>query len=413
MNLRPWLLGATLAVVALLAAMPPALAAAAAQKTFGTPESAAQALHDAVRANDSRELAALLGPAGRDIIESGDPAEDMVGRVRFVAAYERFHQVEVTSPHRAVLVIGDERWRFPFPLVGGPSAWHFNTAEGRKEVIARRIGRNELAAIQAVLAYVDAQREYAGLAHDGVGPGVYAERIASTAGRHDGLYWMPTRESPLSPLGPLFALAAADETGGSASAPYHGYFFRVLRAQGSNARNGAADYVVRARMMAGFALVAWPARYRVSGVRTFIVNQDGAVYSRDLGPETDRVARTMLAYDPGRGWKRESDAVPLSQESASSRRLAGDRGCTVCHQVAAPAQGADAATPLAPSFGEIGERYRADPGAEERLTHVIQQGADPGDVHWRGRAEFTAMRAASNVSPDEARAIVRWILSLP
>ena len=411
MRMRWLILAASLGVIGLLAT-PLAYAAAAVQKTFGTAESAAQALHDAVRANDPRELAALLGPAGRDIIESGDPAEDMVGRVRFVAAYERFHQVEVTSPHRAVLVIGDERWRFPFPLVGGPSRWHFNTAEGRKEVIARRIGRNELAAIQAVLAYVDAQREYAAVEHDGVGPGVYAERIASSAGRHDGLYWTPTRESPLSPLGPLFALAAADETGGSASAPYHGYLFRVLRSQGPHARNGIADYVVRARMMAGFALVAWPARHRVSGVRTFIVSQDGEVYSRDFGKDTDRVARTMLAYDPGQGWQRESDAVPASQESASTRRLAGERGCTVCHQVAPSAKGADAATPLAPSFREIGERYRADPSAEERLTHVIQQGADPADVHWRGRAEFTSMRAASNVSPDEARAIVRWILLL-
>jgi cytochrome c551/c552 len=388
-------------------------AAPAAQRTFATPQAAAQALHDTVRSGDTAALAAVLGPGSADVIASGDPAEDMGGRARFIAAFEQSAMVEPAGRGRVRLVIGPEAWHFPFPLVHGRGGWRFDTRAGRDEVIARRIGRNELAAMQAVLAYVDAQRDYALERHDGAGPGVYARRIASEAGRHDGLYWTPTRDDPLSPLGVMFTLAAADETARGEAQPYHGYFFRVLESQGPHAPDGAMDYVVGGRMIGGFGIVAYPARYRVTGVRTFLASHEGVVHSRDLGVRTPAIARAMKRFDPDRTWRHEAVAVAVSGPDEGIGHRLGELGCTVCHRTA-PASGADAATPLAPSFREIAARYRGQDRAEERLTRVVIEGADRKDRHWTHRHEFTEMGAnAPRVSPDEARAIVRWILATP
>jgi cytochrome c551/c552 len=398
------------AQLALLASAP----ATAAQRSFPTPIAAGEALAAAVRAGDRAAMAAVLGPGANDLIESGDPAEDMVGRARFVAAYEQSARIEPRGASRAELVIGPEDWRVPFPLVRGAAGWRFDARAGRDEVIARRVGRNELSAMQAALSYVDAQREYALTAHDGEGPGVYARRIGSAPGRHDGLYWTPTREDPLSPLGVLFTLAAADETGKSAARPYHGYFFRVLQGQGPHASGAAADYAVAGRMMAGFALVAYPARHRITGVRTFIVNQEGVVYSRDLGARTPEIARMMRLFDPDPKWRRETAAPVKPADGERMRHTASDRGCTLCHRESpAPREPGDAA-PLAPSWREIAARYRGRPDAEQRLTQVVIEGADPADRHWKDRVDFIQMRAnAPHVTPDEARSLVRWILSLP
>lgn len=390
------------------------LQAAAAQRSFATPAEAANALHDAVRSGDRAAIGAVLGPGSADVIDSGDEAEDMVGRARFAAAYEEASHIEPHGASHAQLVIGLQDWHFPFPLVKSKEGWRFDARAGRDEVIARRVGRNELAAMQASLAYVDAQREYSLSRHDETGPGIYAERIASTPGRHDGLYWTPAREEPLSPLGLMFSLAAADEASGKSARPYHGYFFRVLRAQGAHAAGGATDYIAGGRMIGGFALVAFPARYRVSGVRTFMVSHEGIVFSRDLGAKTDALARAMVRYDPDAGWRREAATAARGDDNAVVRRLASDRGCTLCHREGPQPREEGDALPLAPSFREIAARYRGKAGAEEKLTHIVIEGADPADRHWKARMEFNRMGAnAPNVTPDEARSLVRWILATP
>lgn len=392
--------------IAFAAAPPPP------QRIYPTPAAAAQSLLDAVRANDRAATAAVLGPGSAGLVDSGDPVEDAIARLRFVAAAEHSMRVRVLGGHRAAVVIGPEEWVVPFPLVRTSLGWRFDTRAGRSEVIARRIGRNELAAMQAALAFVDAQREYALAPHDGAGPGVYARRIASTPGRHDGLYWTPTREDPLSPLGVMFTLAAADEASNDDASPYHGYYFRVLEGQGEHAPGGAAGYVVGERMIGGFALVAWPVRYRVSGVRTFIASHDGVVYSRDLGPRTGAIAHAMRLFDPAPGWRREAVVAAHSAQGERMRHLAGELACSLCHREAPMPRDSDGAMPLAPSWAQIAERYRARDDAEERLTRIVIEGADPGERHWKDRLEFTKMGGnAPRVSPDEARALVRWILS--
>ena len=384
--------------------------AVAAQRSFPTPADAASALHEAIRSGDRAAIAAVLGPGSADVIDSGDEAEDVAGRARFVAAYEEATRIEPQGASRAQLVIGTQDWHFPFPLLKAKDGWRFDAHTGRDEVIARRVGRNELAAMQASLAYVDAQREYSLERHDGTGPGIYAKRIASTPGRHDGLYWMPAREGSLSPMGAMFALAAADEGAGTAR-PYHGYFFRLLRAQGAHAGGGAMDYIAGGRMIGGFALVAFPARHRVSGVRTFVVSHQGVVFSRDLGPKTDALARAMQRFDPDAGWRRETVTPVRAEDDAAMRRLASDSGCTFCHRDSPQPREAGDALPVAPNFREIAARYRGKTGAEEQLTHIVVEGADPADRHWKGR--MNPPRMDPGVTPDEARSLVRWILSTP
>jgi Protein of unknown function (DUF2950) len=214
---------------------------------------------------------------------------------------------------KAVLILGREDWPFPIPLMRKDGSWRFDTAAGREEILYRRVGRNELSAIQACLAYVDAQQEYAerGIA----GNGVYAQRIVSQPGNKDGLYWPAQSGEDESPLGELAASAAAEGYRvGQQRAPYHGYYYKVLTRQGPNAPGGALDYTVRGTMIGGFALVAYPAEYRNSGVMTFLINHRGDVYEKDLGPNTARIAASMTAFNPDNTWRRVTDAASLRPE---------------------------------------------------------------------------------------------------
>src|SRR5246127_4290996 len=282
-----------------------ALAPAVAQESYKTPEAAADALAGAARTGDRAALIKVLGPDGADIASSGDPVADSDLRKKFVETYDAKHQVKMDSDAKATLIVGPEDFPVPIPLVrkGGP--WQSHTAAGRREFLARRIGRNELDAIQSSLAYVDAQNDYAAKDRTGAGSGVYAQRIVSSTGKKDGLYWPASAGGDESPLGELIAEATRQGYRvGEGRTPYHGYYFKILTRQGPDAPGGALDYVVNGKMIGGFALVAYPAEYRNSGVMTFIVNHDGTVYQKDLGPKTAQIAERMTAYNPDPSWQK-------------------------------------------------------------------------------------------------------------
>jgi hypothetical protein len=277
-------------------------------RSFRTPEEAVQELVNVVRKGSVEDLLSLFGPEGRELIGSSDPATARRNREVFkVAAAEKWQLVD-QSADRKTLVIGNEDWPFPVPLVKDAAGWRFDTAAGREEVIARRIGRNELAAIDTCRAYVTAQQRYAQQGHDGRPAGTYAAKFRSDPGKEDGLYWPTGKGQKRSPLGDLLAAAEGHQggVGGAAPAPLEGYYFKILTSQGRNARGGARNYVVKGLMSGGFALVAWPAQYDVTGVMTFVVNQDGTVYEKDLGPTTSAVVQKMTAYNPDGSWR----AVP-------------------------------------------------------------------------------------------------------
>jgi hypothetical protein len=275
-------------------------------RTFGTPEDAVKALIDAAKKGDLDALLTLFGPEGKELIASADPATARRNRQVFtVAATEGWH-LEDTANNRKTLVIGHEDWPFPVPLMKDSSGWRFDTAAGKEEVIARRIGRNELGAIASCRAYVTAQRRYAAQGHDGKPAGIYATKFQSDPGKENGLYWPTSRGQKPSPLGDLVAEAALEgrPIGGAnpPPSPLHGYYFKILSAQGAAAPKGAKSYVIKGEMTGGFALVAWPAQYNVTGVMTFIVGDDGTVREKDLGPETDAIARRMTTYNPDASW---------------------------------------------------------------------------------------------------------------
>ena len=279
--------------------------AASAQQSFKSPEEAATALVDAARNGDRKALLTVLGRDGGDIISSGDSVADAATRASFLAAYDAKHQV-ATEGDKATLVVGQDDFPFPIPLVRKKDAWQFDAAAGREEILFRRVGRNELSAIQTALAYVDAQNEYAerGIA----GNGVYAQRIVSRSGKKDGLYWPVQSGEEESPLGDLAAAATKEGyRAGQQPQPYHGYYYKVLTRQGQSAPGGVLNYVVDGKMIGGFALVAYPAEYGNSGVMTFVVNHQGIVYQKDLGPRTDRAVASMQSFNPGSGWQRVSD----------------------------------------------------------------------------------------------------------
>jgi hypothetical protein len=234
-------------------------------------------------------------------------------RSRFVSAYTAKHQVAMEGDNRAILVVGSEDFPFPIPLVRKGDDWRFDTVAGRTEILKRRIGRNELNTIQAALAYVDAQNEYADKDHGDGGTGIYAQRIVSQPGKKDGLYWPTSQGDDPSPLGELAARATAEgyRIGGE-RAPFHGYYFKILTKQGPAAAGGAMDYVVNGKMIGGFALVAYPASYRNSGVMTFVVNHNGTIYQKDLGKHTARIAERMTAFNPDASWKKV-DVAELSR----------------------------------------------------------------------------------------------------
>jgi hypothetical protein len=290
---------------------------AAEQRVFTGPDEATQALVDALSGSDAQLAEAILGPDGEKLLHSGDPVADRKATQRFLRAYAKRHRLEYKNDDKAVLHVGREDWPWPVPIVRKQGAWRFDSAAGAEEILNRRIGRNELNAIQVCLAIVDAQREYASTDHDGSGVRAFARRLVSTAGAQDGLYWPTEEGKELSPLGPLVARAVEEgystSPAGGKPVPYHGYFYRVLTGQGEHAKGGAYDYLVDGRMLGGFALVAHPARYGVSGIMTFIVNHDGVVYQKDLGEDTAQLARSMSKFDPDPSWSRiESAAKPGS-----------------------------------------------------------------------------------------------------
>jgi len=289
-----------------------ALASAAnAQQSFKTPEEAVDALVSAAKAHDRKGVLTVLGAGAADIVSSGDEVADRSDRDRVLEAYDAKHQLVMEGADKAVLVLGNQDWPFPIPLVRKDGTWRFDTAAGREEILFRRVGRNELAAIQAILAYVDAQHEYA---EKGVGGnGVYAQRIVSRPGTKDGLYWPAQTDEDDSPLGEFAASAAAEGyRAGQQRIPYHGYYYKVLTRQGPNASGGALDYVVRGKMIGGFALVAYPAQYDNSGIMTFLVNHQGTIYEKDLGPQTAAIAGGMTAFNPDSTWQRVSEADQAS-----------------------------------------------------------------------------------------------------
>jgi hypothetical protein len=293
-------------------------AATPSQKSFASPEDAVKALVEALKSNDTKALSAIFGPDSKDLVFSGDPVADKSRRQRFVAHFEEKNRLEEVSADKVVLYVGNEDWPFPIPVVKRGTGWRFDAKEGRDEMLARRIGRNELSVIQVCLAYVDAQREYASKDRNGDGLLEYAEKFASTPGRQDGLYWPVKEGEEESPMGPLVAKAIKAGYGGKKSgakpSPYYGYYYRILKGQGKNAAGGAYSYVVNGKMIGGFAMVAYPAKYGSSGVMTFIVNHNGIVFQKDLGKDTTAMVAKMALFNPDETWKK----VAASAETLGS-----------------------------------------------------------------------------------------------
>ncbi len=287
--------------VALVAAA--ALLYAAGERTFRSPQEAAQALTDAASKNDTEALLKLFGPAGRTIVISGDAAEDKAGREEFTRMAREKLNIEQPHADRAVIVVGDREWPFPVPLVRHDGQWIFDSAAGKVEVLARRIGGNELNAIDVCRAYVEAQMMYAERDRNARGVLQYAQHILSAPGKKDGLYFEGESDQ-LVPKAFGDAAAVMLAAQGKKAQPYHGYFFHILKAQGPSAEGGAMDYVVKGAMIGGFGLVAWPAEYGVSGVNTFIVSHRGMVYEKDFGSSTAAIGRQMTHFDPDKGWKK-------------------------------------------------------------------------------------------------------------
>jgi DUF2950 family protein len=270
-------------------------------KEFPTPQAAVQALSDAAAARDIDAVLAIFGPDGKALVDTSDPDTALQGRQVFVAAMrEGWHLTD--DPSTKVLVIGNEQWPFPVPLVNDAGGWRFDTAAGQQELIARRIGRNELTVIRLCRTYVAAQQIYASTAHDGNRPGVFAASFRSSPGKQNGLYWQTRTGEHRSPLGELVEGAEQRSDAAGPATPFHGYYFRILGSQGPSATGGPMDYRTNGQMTGGFALVAWPAYYDASGIMSFIVNRDGVVYEKDLGPGTATAVAGLRSYDPDPSW---------------------------------------------------------------------------------------------------------------
>jgi hypothetical protein len=292
-----------LLIVALLIARGAPAAEPVAQKSFARARDAVAALVAANRTDDTAALEQILGPAGSSLVSSGDQAQDRRDRAQFVALYEEHHRLTRTAPDTLTLLIGHNEWALPIPLVKQEGQWRFDTAAGAQELLYRRIGANELAAIQVARALYRAQLEYAASAHDGNEKGLYAQRFRSTPDKHDGLYWPVTEGEPASPAGPLVAEAEASGRERGKHQPFYGYYFRILKSQGPHARSGARDYVIDGKMSGGFAILAYPAEYGVSGVMSFLVSRRGTVFESDLGAATSETALALTAFDPDDSWR--------------------------------------------------------------------------------------------------------------
>ena len=282
--------------------------ASVAQEFYKSPEDAAAALAAAVKSGP-KDILKVLGRNAEDIVSSGDEVADNDIRQRFTSMYDAKHGIKAEGNKTATLMLGPDDFPFPIPLANTKAGWEFDTDAGRIEVLRRRIGRNELDAIQTALAFVDAQNEYADKDR-GEGAGVYAQRIVSSPGKKDGLFWRD--DSDPSPLGALAAEASQEgyRTGDVGPVPYHGYYFHILKGQGRDAPGGALNYVVKGKMIGGFALIAWPAEYGNSGIMTFLVNHAGTVYQKDLGKRTEFMAARTTLFDPDQTWKKVDAAKP-------------------------------------------------------------------------------------------------------
>ena len=324
-----WALVVAYAVLLLAVSGCASSAPAPQQEQFASPDAAVASFVTALRGQDEARLKQILGPQGADILSSGDPVADRADADRFLALYDENHWVQPEPDGSTTLVVGQAAWPFPVPIVKAGDAYAFDAETGKEEVLNRRIGRNELSAQQVCLAIADAQRDYVALQAGGSDLPEYAWKLVSDPGKKNGLYWPTAEGEPPSPLGPLFATATAEGYGGSAASnssngsaasngstrkPYHGYHYRLLTAQGPHASGGALDYLVKGRLIGGFAVVAYPAQYGNSGIMTFITNHDGIVYQRDLGPETPRIAQALVDFDPGPGWTKTADASMASYD---------------------------------------------------------------------------------------------------
>ena len=275
------------------------------QKTFSSPEDASNALVTAAQSNDEKAMLDILGPDGKQIVSSGDETEDAQSRANFVQRYQEMHRLVKEPDGTTTLYIGAENWPTPIPLVNKGNSWYFDTEAGKKEILYRRIGRNEISAIRVCQELVAAEKEYHSTQHN-----EYAQKIFSDEGQHNGLYWKAADGEPQSPIGPLVASAVAEgyaKSRDGAPTPYRGYYYLILTRQGKNGPGGAKSYIVNGKMTEGFAFVAYPAEYRSSGVMTFIVNEDGVVYQKDLGRKTDVLAKAMKEYNPNSSWQKAED----------------------------------------------------------------------------------------------------------
>ena len=281
-----------------------------AQEKYVTPDAAVDALVASAKSSDEKAALVVLGPSGGDIISSGDKVSDDRMRAQFVSAYDAKHEIKMDGDNKATLIIGDKNYPFPIPLARKADKWSFDTDAGRIEILARRIGHNELDTIQTALAYVDAQDEYASKDRTGDGVGVYAQRFISEPDKKDGLYWPAAQGEEESPLGELFAQASHEGYVAGRHAPYHGYYYKILTRQGPHATGGAVDYVVNSKMIGGYGLVAYPDEYRNSGVMTFIVNHRGEIFEKDLGPDTVNIAQQITSFDPDPSWKKVDATEP-------------------------------------------------------------------------------------------------------
>jgi hypothetical protein len=299
--------------VALLLAVAlfPGLAKAADQKTFATPAEAVQALIKSAEDWNQDEMLEVLGDAGKELVFSGDAVQDDANAKAFVKAYKAKHAIVSRDKNTRILEVGVNAWPMPIPIVNDGGRWKFDTAAGKQEVLIRRIGHNELGAIAACRGFIDAQKDYAAVGHDGLPAGIYAQRLLSDPDKHNGLYWQTSENEPASPAGPLLAQAEAqgyaNSVVGTKTQPYHGYLYRILKEQGTAAKGGAKSYLSDGNLARGVALVAYPVEYRVSGVMTFIINQNGIVYQKDLGEKTSELAAAITEYNPDSTWKRVTE----------------------------------------------------------------------------------------------------------
>ena len=269
------------------------------QRTFTSAEDAGREFFAAMQSQDEQVALRILGPSGKDILSSGDPEEDSDTRVGFVVKYQEMHRFVTEANGTVSLIVGAENWPFPIPLVNNHGSWYFDTPAGKDEILFRRIGKNELAAVDACRELVDAEKQYFARP-----PNQFAQKLVSDEGQHNGLYWYGANDESDSPINPLIAYARqnlpTDQVG--QHVPFNGYMFRILTSQGRHAPGGAKKYVVDGKMSAGFAFVAYPVEYRSSGVMTFIVDQSGTIYEKDLGPDTTKLAQAMTVYDPNSTW---------------------------------------------------------------------------------------------------------------